>query len=63
MDVLASLYEMVYKNPDAFPNRFGYKTDEEKLSAGYEKSRCVAKDLEAIKNAFNYPDICHLCKV
>jgi hypothetical protein len=26
------------------------------------KNGAVAKDLEAIKNAFNYPDICHFVK-
>ena len=26
------------------------------------KDGAVAKDLEAIKNAFNYPDICHFVK-
>ena len=26
------------------------------------KEGAVAKDLEAIKNAFNYPDICHFVK-
>ena len=27
------------------------------------KDGAVAKDLEAIKNSYNYKDMCHLCKV
>jgi hypothetical protein len=50
------------ENPDAFPNRFGFKNDEEKLSQIMNKDGAVAKDLEAVRNAFNYPDICHFVK-
>ena len=62
MDVLASYMQWYTKNPDAFPNRFNLKNDEEKLSMLMNKEGAVAKDLEAIKNAFNYPDICHFVK-
>ena len=36
MDVLASYMKWYTENPDAFPNRFGFKNDEEKLSHDYE---------------------------
>jgi sulfotransferase len=62
MDVLASYMHWYTKNSDAFPNRYSCKNDEEKLSMIMNKDGAVAKDLEAIKNAFNYPDICHFIK-
>ena len=62
MDVLASYMKWYTENPDAFVNRFNLQTDEEKLSKIMNKEGAVAKDLEAIKNAFNYPDICHFVK-
>jgi len=62
MDVLASYMKWYTENPDAFVNRFNLQTDEEKLSMIMNKDGAVAKDLEAIKNAFNYPDICHFVK-
>ena len=62
MDVLASYMKWYTENPDAFPNRFNLKNDEEKLGMIMNKDGAVAKDLEAIKNAFNYPDICHFVK-
>jgi len=62
MDVLASYMKWYTENPDAFVNGFNLKTDEEKLSMLMNKEGAVAKDLEAIKNAFNYPDICHFIK-
>ena len=62
IDVLASYMKWYTENPDAFPNRFGFKNDEEKLSQIMNIKGAVAKDLEAIKNAFNYPDICHFVK-
>ena len=58
MDVLASYMKWYTENPDAFVNRFGFKNDEEKLSHIMNKDGAVA----AIKNAFNYPDICHFVK-
>ena len=62
MDVLASYMQWYTENPDAFVNRFGFKNDEEKLSQIMNADGAVAKDLEAIKNAFNYPNICHFVK-
>jgi sulfotransferase len=62
MDVLASYMKWYTENPDAFPNRFNLQTDEEKLAMIMNKDGAVAKDLEAIKNAFNYPNICHFVK-
>ena len=62
MDVLASYMQWYTENSDAFPNRFDLKNDEEKLSMIMNSKGAVAKDLEAIKNAFNYPDICHFVK-
>ena len=62
MDVLASYMKWYTENPDAFVNRYNCKNDEEKLMMVMNKEGAVAKDLEAIKNAFNYPDICHFVK-
>ena len=61
VDVLASYMKWYTENPDAFVNKLA-NTDEEKLSIVMNKEGAVAKDLEAIKNAFNYPDICHFVK-
>ena len=62
MDVLASYMKWYTENPDAFPNKRNLKNDEEKLSMIMNKTGAVAKDLEAIKNSFNYPNICHYIK-
>ena len=62
MDVLASFMKWYTENPDAFPNRFNLKNDDEKLSTFMSKEGGIAKELEAIKNAYNYPDICHFVK-
>ena len=62
MDVLASYMQWYTENPDSFINRYNLQTDEEKLMMIMNKEGAVAKDLEAIKNAFNYPDICHFVK-
>jgi len=62
MDVLASYMQWYTENPDAFPNRYNLKNDEEKLSMIMNKDGAVAKDLQAIENAYNYPDICHFVK-
>ena len=61
MDVLASYMQWYTENSDAFPNRFG-KNDEEKLSVIMNKDGAVAKELIAIKNAYNYPDMCHFVR-
>jgi sulfotransferase len=62
MDVLASYMQWYTENPDAFPNRYNLNTDEEKLSMIMNKDGAVAKDLEAIKNAYQHSDICHFVK-
>ena len=62
MDVLASYMKWYTENPDAFPNRYNLKNNDEKLAMIMNNDGAVAKDLEAIKNAFNYPDICHFVK-
>jgi len=62
IDVLASYMQWYTENPDAFPNRFGLTTDDEKLSMIMNKNGAVARDLEAIKNAYQHLDICHFVK-
>ena len=62
MNVLASYMQWYTENPDAFPNRHGHKNDEEKLLALMNKNGAVAKELEAIKNSYNYPGMCHYVK-
>jgi sulfotransferase len=62
IDVLASYMKWYTENPDAFPNRYNCKNDDEKLAMIMNKNGGIAKELEAIKNAFNYPDICHFVK-
>ena len=61
MDVLASYMQWYTENPDAFPNKYG-NTDEEKLSKIMHKDGAVGKALVAIKNSYNYPDMCHYVK-
>ena len=62
MDVLASYMQWYTENPDAFVNRFNLQTDEEKLAMIMNKDGAVAKELDAIKNAYNYPELCHFVK-
>ena len=62
MDVLASYMQWYTENPSAFPNRYNCKNDEEKLSMIMNTKGAVAKDLEAIKNSYNYPGLCHYVK-
>ena len=62
MDVLASYMKWYTENPDAFVNRYNLNTDEEKLSMIMNTKGAVAKDLEAIKNSYNYPGLCHYVK-
>ena len=62
MDVLASYMKWYTENPDAFPNRFNLKNDEEKLMMIMNKEGAIAKELEAIKNSYNYKNICHYIK-
>ena len=62
MDVLASYMKWYTENPDAFPNRYNLKNDEEKLFKIMNKDGAVAKELNAIQNAYKYPEICHFVK-
>ena len=59
IDVLASYMQWYTENPDSFINKYNLKNDEEKLSMVMNTKGAVAKDLEAIKNSYNYPDLCH----
>ena len=61
VDVLASYMKWYTENPDAFVNKLA-STDEEKLGIIMNNKGAVAKELEAIKNAYNYPNICHFVK-
>ena len=61
MDVLASYMKWYTENPDAFPNKFG-TTDEEKLLKLMQIGGAIPKELDAIKNAYIYPEICHFVK-
>ena len=62
LDVLASYMQWYTENPDAFPNRYNLKNDEEKLGMIMNKDGAVAKSLDAIKNSYNYPGLCHFVK-
>ena len=61
MDVLASYIKWYTENPNSFINKLG-STDEEKLLKIMIKDGAVAKELEAIKNSYNYPGLCHYVK-
>ena len=58
IDVLASYMKWYTENPDSFVNRFNLKNDEEKLSMIMNDKGAVSKDLIAIKNSYNYPEMC-----
>ena len=62
MDVLASYMKWYTENPDSFVNRFNFKNDEKKLMYLLEEDGAIAKELNAIDNAFKHPDICHFVK-
>ena len=61
MDVFASYMKWYTENPDSFVNKLG-KTDEEKLLALMDKEGAIVKDLKAIKNSYNYPNMCHFIR-
>tara|TARA_R100000664_G_C2710721_1_gene107655 strand:- start:51 stop:836 length:786 start_codon:yes stop_codon:yes gene_type:complete len=58
MDVLASYMQWYTKNPNSFVNRFNLKTDEQKLLMLMNDEGAIVKNLKAIKNSYNYPDMC-----
>jgi|TARA_R110000803_G_scaffold10094_1_gene31247 sulfotransferase len=62
MDVLGSYMKWYTENPNAFVNKFNLKNDEEKLLNIMKIGGAVAKELDAIKNAYNYPELCHFVK-
>jgi len=62
LDVLASYIKWFEKEPTSFVHKFGKQTIEEKLWMLMNKDGAIAKDLEAIKNSYNYPDLCHYLK-
>jgi len=62
MDVLASYMKWYTEEPDAFPNRFKCKNDDEKLGMLMNNDGGVAKELTAIQNSFNYKDQCYYLK-
>ena len=62
MDVLASYMKWYTENPDAFPNRLNLKNDEEKLRYLMQNDGGIAKELNAIENAFKHSDMCHFVK-
>ncbi len=59
MDVLASYMKWYTENPSAFPNKYGCKNNEEKLLMLMNKDGAIVKNLKAIKNSYNYSNICH----
>ena len=61
MDVLASYMQWYTENPDSFVNKLG-SNDDEKLGIIMNKDGAVAKELDAIKNAYNYSDMCYFVK-
>jgi len=62
MEVFASYIKWYTENPNAFPNRYGCKNDEEKLLMLMNNDGAIVKDLKAIKNSYNYPNICHFIR-
>ena len=70
LDVLASYMKWYKENPSSFinrhhekfPERGNLKDDEEKMSNLMDKDGAIAKELEAIQNAFNYPQLCYFIK-
>jgi len=62
MEVFASYMKWYTENPNAFPNRYDCKNDEEKLLMLMNNDGAIVKDLKAIKNSYNYPNICHFIR-
>ena len=62
LDVLASYIKWFEKEPTSFVHRYNKQTIEEKLWMLMNKDGAIAKDLEAIKNSYNYPGLCHYLK-
>ncbi len=62
IDVLASYMKWYTENPDAYPNKYNCKNDEEKLMLLMDNDGAIVKGLEAINNSYNYKHICHYVK-
>jgi len=62
MDVFASYMQWYTENPDAFPNRYGLKNDEEKLRQLMRKDGAIVKEIKSIQTAYKHPEICHFVK-
>ena len=62
MDVLASYMQWYTENPNSFVNKFNLETDEQKLLMLMNDDGAIVKNLKAIKNSYNYPDICYYVK-
>ena len=61
MEVFASYMQWYTENPDSFVNKLG-SNDEEKLLALMNKEGGIVKEIKAIQNSYNYPDMCHFVK-
>ena len=61
MEVFASYMQWYTENPDSFVNKLG-SNDEEKLLALMSKDGAIVKEIKAIQNAYNYPEMCHFVK-
>ena len=57
MDVLASYMQWYTENPNAFPNKYGCKNIEEKLSKIMNKNGAVAKELMSIQYLLQHPEM------
>ena len=62
MDVLASYMQWYTENPNSFVNKFNLETDEQKLLMLMNDEGAIVESLKAIKNSYNYPDICYHVK-
>ena len=62
MDVLASYMQWYTENPNSFVNKFNLETDEQKLLMLMNDDGAIVKNLKAIKNSYNYPNICYHVK-
>ena len=58
MDVFASYIQWYTENPNSFVNKYG-KNDEEKLLFLMKEEGAIIKQIKAIQNSYNYPDICY----
>ena len=61
IDVLASYIQWYTENPNSFVNKLG-SNDEEKLLALMNEEGGIVKEIKAIQNSYNYPDMCHFVR-